>query len=335
MSLTCNCHSNNSQTFRPPAGDLWDYADISRDKCIAPGLKVRNWIQYLTQEEYCIQRVTERAYFIGAAGYNAVAVTGDKGVLLVGTQSGVATTHTLKALRTLSDLPVTDIVYTHYHMDHIGGSAQIVSETGQRFGVASRIWASSLTARQIDRFGSKVPMPTNVIEGHDGEFLFEGKPVRIHTPEYNGHCVDNAIIHLPTEGIVQFDDMIEPECMPFPHFGPQENLRNFEDNMTELQGMTWNFVNGGHGNLGSHGDVKFYLDYFDKMRNATAERMDRLSMTDFIVPTYSYMSSWLNYLAAIGALVKEDLRAEYGLHYGFEETVPTHVEMMINHLIMY
>ncbi|MER8569373.1 hypothetical protein NKH85_32570 [Mesorhizobium sp. M0924] len=66
--------------------------------------------------------------------------------------------------------------------------------------------------------------------------------------------------------------MIEPECMLFPHFGPQENLRNFEDNMIELQGMTWNFVKDGHGNLGSHGDVKFYLDYFDKMRNATAAR---------------------------------------------------------------
>lgn len=335
MSPTCTSHSNNSQTFRPPPADLWDYADISREACIAPGLKVRHWIQYLTQEEFCIQRLTDRGYLIGAAGYNAVAVIGKRGVLLVSTQSGVATTHTLKALRTLSDLPVTDIVYTHYHMDHIAGTPEIVNETWQRFSVESRIWASSLTARQIDRFGRKVPMPTNLIEGHDGDFVFEEMPVHIRTPEFNGHCVDNAIVHLPTEGIVQFDDMIEPECMPFPHFGPQENLRNFEDNLKGLQGMEWDFVNGGHGNLGSRGDVGFYLDYFDKMRAATAERMERLSMTDFMVPTYSYMSAWVNYLAAVSALVKEDLRPEYGLYYGFEESVPTHVEMMVNHLILY
>lgn len=335
MSSICSSHSNNSQMFRPPVGDLWDYADISRDKCIEPGLKVRNWIQYQASEEFYIQRLTDRAYLVGAAGYNSVVVIGDKGVLLVSTQSGVATTNMFKGLRTLTDLPVTDIVYTHYHMDHIAGTPEIVGETKQRFGRESRIWASSLTARQIDRFGRKVPMPTDVIEGHDGDFLFEGKRVRIRTPEYNGHCLDNAIIHLPTEGIVQFDDMVEPECMPFPHFGPQENLRNFEDNMIELQGMTWDFVNGGHGNLGSHGDVKFYLDYFDKMRNATAARMERLSTTDFVVPTYSYMSAWVNYLTAVSALVKEDLRPEYGLYYGFEESVPTHVEMMINHLILY
>jgi hypothetical protein len=47
------------------------------------------------------------------------------------------------------------------------------------------------------------------------------------------------------------------------------------------------------------------------------------------------MGSWTNYLKAASALVKEELRPKYGLYYGFEESVPTHVEMMLSLLISY
>lgn len=334
MTSSCSM-STKSQTYRPTTDDLFEYAEISAKTCIKPGLKIRSWIAYLTEKPHAVQRLTDRSYFVGAAGYNSIVHVGRKGVMLVSPQSGTAATHTLEAIRTVTDLPITAVVYTHYHMDHVEGIHAVLAETRQRFGTQPAIWASDITAGRIVKFGNKVPLPTNVITGHAGEFKFEDIHVAVSTPRENGHCVDNAIIHLKEERIAQFDDMLEPECMPFPHFGPQEDLVAYQENLKLLHELEWDFLNGGHGNIGCKGDVRFYLDYLDDLRAKTASVMERLSMTDFIVPTYSYMGAWMNYLNAASALVKEELRAKYGLHYGFEESVPTHVEMMLNLLISY
>ena len=334
MTSSCSM-STKSQTYRPMRDDLFEYADLSAKICIKPGLKIRGWLTHLINKPHVVQRLTDRSYLVGAAGYNATVHVGRNGVLLVSPQSGIAATHTLQAIRTITDLPITAVVYTHYHLDHVEGIHAVLDESRQRSVTQPAIWATDLTAGRIVKFGNKVPLPTNVIPGHEGEFQFEDIHVAVNTPRDNGHCVDNAIVHLKEEKIAQFDDMLEPECMPFPHFGPQEDLIAFEENLQLLHGMEWDFVNGGHGNIGGKADVRFYLDYFNDLRNKTGEVMERLSMTDFIVPTYSYMGSWMNYLKAASALVKEELRPKYGLYYGFEESVPTHVEMMLSVLISY
>lgn len=331
---TCSM-ATKCQMYRPKATGLFDYADQSATECIKPGLKIRNWIDDMIQNPFNVQRLTEKSYLIGAAGYNAVIHVGKEGVLLISPQSGDATTLTLDGIRSITDLPITDVIYTHYHLDHVAGITSVIEQTRQNSKAELRIHGTDMTARRISKFGGKVPLPNQILRGHDGEFLFEGMPVRIRTPEENGHCPDNAIVVLSSEGITQYDDMLEPEALPFPHFGPAENLVAYEENLRELKTFDWQFINSGHGNIGSRADVDFYIRYLETVRNHTGTIMERLSMTDFMVPTYSYMSAWRNYIAAVSALVKEELRPTYGLYYGFEEVVPTHVEMVLNNLILY
>lgn len=333
MSSICS-KATMAQIYKP-AKTLFEYADISAHDCIKPGLKIRDWIDFYTKRTYAVQRLTERSYLVGASGYNATFYVGNEGVLLISPQAGEATINTIEAIRSVTDLPIDAVVYSHYHLDHVEGVMEVIAESGQRFGKKPRIIGSDITAKRIEKFGNKIPLPTDVIEGHDGEVRFEDVTVRLLTPAKSGHCVDNAIIMLNEEGIAQFDDMLEPECMPYPDFGPTEDIIAYEDNLQELHDLDWTFVNGGHGNLGYKSDVKFYLDYLQNLRNSTGEVMERVAQPDFVVPTYSYMAWWLNYLKALSALVKEELRPKYGSYYGFEETVPTHVEMMANALILY
>ena len=314
--------------------NLYDEVELSASDCIAPGKKIRGWFETMVREAYAVQRLTERAYFVGVSFYNAVFYVGDRGVLLIDPLSGPATQNLIAAVREVTALPIDTLVYTHYHLDHVEGAAQVagaVAETGGSLNIVG----TDLTRSRIEKFGGKIPLPDVVVTGHDGEFAFEGITVRLRTPEDGGHCPDNAMVFLKDDGVVQFDDMVEPGMMPFPKFGTQEDIIACEENLVELAGHDWRFVNGGHGNIGGKDDVRFYLDYFRDLREATGAVMERVKLADFVVPTHSHMGQWMNFLHAVSALAKEELRGKYGRYYGFEEAVPSHVEMMVDAIVSY
>lgn len=332
--MSCCTMGNKAQIYRPNE-ELFKYSDMSSTECLKPEFKIKGWIASFAEKPFTVQRITQRSYLAGAAGYNAVFYVGDEGVLLVDTQSGDSTINTLAAIRSVTDLPVTAVVYSHYHLDHVAGVDIVIEDTRKRANKELRIIGTDITASRIEKFGNKIPLPTDVIIGHDGTTRFEDLTIHIHTPKKSGHCIDNAMILLKEEGIIQFIDVLEPECLPYPEFGPTEDIMAFEDDLKTLYEMDWTFINAGHGNIGYKSDVKFYLEYLEDLRSHTAAFMERMSTSDFVVPTHSYMGWWLNYLQSASALVKEDLRPKYGRYYGFEETVPTHIKMMLNSLILY
>ena len=95
---------------------------------------------------------------VGFAASNVHLLIGDDGVIVIDTtETTKAAQNILAELRRITDLPVTTIIYTHSHRDHISGAA-VFADDGDPTIIASHLFASDL----VDVDGSK-PGPNKAL----------------------------------------------------------------------------------------------------------------------------------------------------------------------------
>jgi glyoxylase-like metal-dependent hydrolase (beta-lactamase superfamily II) len=91
-----------------------------------------------SSSEFRIEQIRDRLYVLRGGGRtieaggvrlptagNSLALVGDRGVLLVDTKLPGCGDPLLRALSRITDRPLTTIVNTHAHMDHVGANAEL------------------------------------------------------------------------------------------------------------------------------------------------------------------------------------------------------------------
>ncbi|WP_236766806.1 MBL fold metallo-hydrolase [Acinetobacter junii] len=120
------------------------YIAQSNKKVLNSGEKIDRLYNRNLQQEYVLQRMTENTYFFQTQFYGTMFYVGKKGVLLFDPVEN-AGEKILKAIAEVTKLPVTTIVYSHGHADHISSSPVII-EASKKAGVKVRIISSDATA---------------------------------------------------------------------------------------------------------------------------------------------------------------------------------------------
>ncbi|MCA4331672.1 MBL fold metallo-hydrolase [Acinetobacter baumannii] len=113
------------------------YVSQSSKKVLNPSEKIDRLYNRNLQQEYVLQRMTEHTYFFQSQFYGTMFYVGEKGVLLFDPVEN-AGEKILKAILEVTKLPVTTIVYSHAHADHIS-SAPVIVEASKKAGVKVRI----------------------------------------------------------------------------------------------------------------------------------------------------------------------------------------------------
>ncbi len=104
----------------------------------------------------------------------------------------------------------------------------------------------------------------------------------------------------------------------------------YEGNLRQTEKLDWAFFNGGHGNVGSKDDFKFYFSFISDLKQAVGKAMQTVPYGEGIDPSTVnahtvYLPSWLN---AVAKSATDDLREKYGKYYGFEHAVPSNAGMV-------
>src|ERR1700678_1298202 len=102
-----------------------EYVEPSATEPIKPGQRVSHLFPRAVMEEYVLQRVTERVWWVTRQFYGSLFYVGKRGVLLFDCPLGAADA-TLAAIASVTSLPVTAVVYSHFHADHVGGARGVV-----------------------------------------------------------------------------------------------------------------------------------------------------------------------------------------------------------------
>ena len=261
-----------------------EYVEPSATELIQPGQRVSHLFPRAVMEEFVLQRVTERVWWVTRQFYGSLFYVGKRGVLLFDSPLGGADA-TLAAIASVTSLPVTAVVYSHFHADHVGGSRRLFELLA---AAPPRVIASKNTAIWMSRFRSDLPRPADVLDWPSGAVRFEDVTVRLAGFPFPSHSPDHAMFLIEEERVGHTADVVNVDQLPFGGFGGQEPLVLLAANLEFVRSLEFDWFCGGHGNIGEKSDVDFYLNYLDEVAALVNEYVPRpaqvpdLSLTDYL-----------------------------------------------------
>ena len=304
------------------------YVEPSAEKIISPSDKLNNLFERNMSQPYILQKIGERTYYVQRYFYSTTFYVGDKGVLLFDAPEGRGK-YLLQAIRDVTPLPVTALVYSHYHVDHIGDSP-FWNDEAKKEGVNLRIIASKATAEKMQFMNSRLPVATQVLSKKDDQFKFEKQTIELHRFVKAGHTDDHSVWLLKQEKVAHSPDLLNPDQLPMMGFAVSDTLVYHDSNLRQVEMLDWKYFIGGHGNLGSHDDFKFQRQFLNDLRDTTIKVRKEESFGKFMNKTANNHADFARaQREAIIKKVTEVLRPKYGHMYGYDASMPANIEMAI------
>lgn len=259
------------------------YVEPSAEKIISPSDKLNNLFERNMSQPYILQKIGERTYYVQRYFYSTTFYVGDKGVLLFDAPEGRGK-YLLQAIRDVTPLPVTALVYSHYHVDHIGDSP-FWNDEAKKEGVNLRIIASKATAEKMQFMNSRLPVATQVLSKKDDQFKFEKQTIELHRFVKAGHTDDHSVWLLKQEKVAHSPDLLNPDQLPMMGFAVSDTLVYHDSNLRQVEMLDWKYFIGGHGNIGSHDDFKFQRQFLNDLRDTTIKVRKEESFGKFMNKT--------------------------------------------------
>lgn len=304
------------------------YVEPSAEKIISPSDKLNNIFERNMSQPYILQKIGERTYYVQRYFYSTTFYVGDKGVLLFDAPEGRGK-YLLQAIRDVTPLPVTALVYSHYHVDHIGDSP-FWNDEAKKEGVNLRIIASKATAEKMQFMNSRLPVATQVLSKKDDQFKFEKQTIELHRFVKAGHTDDHSVWLLKQEKVAHSPDLLNPDQLPMMGFAVSDTLVYHDSNLRQVEMLDWKYFIGGHGNIGSHDDFKFQRQFLNDLRDTTIKVRKEESFGKFMNKTANNHADFARaQREAIIKKVTEVLRPKYGHMYGYDASMPANIEMAI------
>ncbi|MBB2458191.1 MBL fold metallo-hydrolase [Escherichia coli] len=304
------------------------YVEPSAEKIISPSDKLNNLFERNMSQPYILQKIGERTYYVQRYFYSTTFYVGDKGVLLFDAPEGRGK-YLLQAIRDVTPLPVTALVYSHYHVDHIGDSP-FWNDEAKKEGVNLRIIASKATAEKMQFMNSRLPVATQVLSKKDDQFKFEKQTIELHRFVKAGHTDDHSVWLLKQEKVAHSPDLLNPDQLPMMGFAVSDTLVYHDSNLRQVEMLDWKYFIGGHGNIGSHDEFKFQRQFLNDLRDTTIKVRKEESFGKFMNKTANNHADFARaQREAIIKKVTEVLRPKYGHMYGYDASMPANIEMAI------
>ncbi len=304
------------------------YVEPSAEKIISPSDKLNNLFERNMSQPYILQKIGERTYYVQRYFYSTTFYVGDKGVLLFDAPEGRGK-YLLQAIRDVTPLPVTALVYSHYHVDHIGDSP-FWNDEAKKEGVNLRVIASKATAEKMQFMNSRLPVATQVLSKKDDQFKFEKQTIELHRFVKAGHTDDHSVWLLKQEKVAHSPDLLNPDQLPMMGFAVSDTLVYHDSNLRQVEMLDWKYFIGGHGNIGSHDDFKFQRQFLNDLRDTTIKVRKEESFGKFMNKTANNHADFARaQREAIIKKVTEVLRPKYGHMYGYDASMPANIEMAI------
>ena len=301
---------------------------------IQPGQYIPNLIQNRYTQTYVLQALTQRTYFVATGTHNATFYVSDKGVMVIDPLSNGGAQSVIKAIKSVTDLPITALIYSHYHLDHLS-DAQIFVDNAKKENVNLNIIAPEAVADQVTRYGNLVPVPTQVVSAEKNYFMFDELKVSI-TAANDTHSIDNSMFLLEGEGVLHYPDAIEPEdFIPYFRLVGALDIAPLENNLKKVKEMDWKYLNAGHGNIGSRKDIDKHLTLINDIRNSVNMAFSEEPFGKYFTPNADILVSVHKFHNGVAENALDKLKAKYGKHGRFDAAMKSHVELMITNLSYY
>jgi glyoxylase-like metal-dependent hydrolase (beta-lactamase superfamily II) len=226
---------------------------------------------------YRIQDLGKGLYMITDNAYQSMFMVYETGVVVVDAPPAFAQ-YIPKAIAEVTDKPVTHLIYSHSHIDHIGGTKIL------NLKPHTVIIAQEETKRLLLR--AKDPnRPVPMVTFKDKYTLKVGSEILELSYHGNAHEPGNIFVYAPAQKTLMVIDVVFPGWMPWRRFALAQDIPAYFAQVDEINQMKWNTLVSGHvERTGTHADVALQLEFLNDLRNAARTALKTTSLGEGLDP---------------------------------------------------
>jgi len=210
---------------------------------------------------YLVKQIRDGLYWLTDGAYGTIFLVYAKGVIAVDPLPTLGPRY-LKAISEVTDKPVTHVVYSHEHTDHIG-AADLFPKNA--IVIAQKETAEILARRKDPR------RPVPKVTFDKSYTLKAGEQTLVL--EYKGinHELGNIFIYAPRQKVLMLVDVVYPGFMPYKNLGIAEDVQGYIRAHADALTYDFDVFVGGHvSRLGTRKDVEVAAQFVNELQTTAA-----------------------------------------------------------------
>lgn len=224
---------------------------------------------------YRTQQVGKGLYVVTDNAYQSMFMVYESGVVVVDAPPQ-NTAYILKAIAEVTDKPITHVVYSHSHVDHIGGT----SDLGGKPIIVAQEETKRLLVRDKD---PTRPLPT--VTFRDRYTLKVGSQVLELSYHGDGHEPGNIFIYAPAQRTLMVIDLVFPGWMPWRRFAVAHDVPGYFAQVEEIRKIDFDTLVSGHvSRTGTKADVELQLKFMKDLKAAAADALKTTKVGEGVDP---------------------------------------------------
>lgn len=260
FSASSHAVINARDAAAAPSTDFPQYAPVPAS---ALGAKIG-------PEGYVVESFGLGCYMVSEGAYQALFLVSDKGVIVVDNPPTIGH-KLLYAIGNVTSQPITHVIYSHSHGDHIGGASLLPPK--------AEIIAHEDTAELLAESPDPTrPAPKKTFK--DEYRLTVGNQTLLLSYKGENHVRGNIFIYAPKQKTLMLVDVVFPGWTPFAKLGLVKNVPGFIRAHDQILSYDFTHFVGGHlERSGDRKDVETQREYVHDLYDNCAATI-RLSATE-------------------------------------------------------
>lgn len=225
-------------------------------------------LAYSQSPSYELQEISPDVYVVSANGYNSMFLITQEGVVVVDAPPAMAD-RIFAAISNVTDKPITHLIYSHAHKDHIGAANLFENVT---------IIAHNETAKILnERNDTNRPVPKIIFTDEMNLPIGNQSLQLLYPGPY--HQQGNIFVYLPDHKVLMAVDHVVPGGIPWKHLGMTPDVPALIKSIDNALALDFDIYVGGHGQPGTTQDILEQQEYINDLRENAKTALNEVNYT--------------------------------------------------------
>jgi len=228
-------------------------------------------LAYSQVADYKMQEIKPGVYVVSAGGSNSLFLVTQDGVIVVDAPPAIGD-KIFAAVSNVTDRPITHLIYSHAHKDHIGAANLFENVT---------VIAHNETAKILnERNDTNRPVPDMNFSNEMNLPIGNQVLQLLYPGPY--HQQGNIFVYLPEHKVLMAVDHVVPGGLLWKHLGVTPDVPALIKSIDQALALDFDVYVGGHGQPGTKQDILVQQVYVNDLRENAMAALNEVNRTEVI-----------------------------------------------------